>query len=336
MKIYILGKKDGVMPMENMDVVKDYRFFDKQDEQHLIFMSVEEFIENKHLFNFPVKAYEQTVDSKQTPNAEFFDNLLFLTLNDVEYCQNKQQFDIREINVYLGTTNILIVFHNKSKSLDEVVSKVDKTNIYRALYSFLDGVLDLHKKAILSIEKMTMSLEDKILKSTIQTTKNSRENMASSSDKVDRKQNDEYLVELVRIRKLIQYVRRYFDNTADVLEIVEIDESNLIPREYDKFFNKLSLKSDRNSTNLVHLRDYLVQVREAWQGQVDLELNNRMNFLTIISVIFMPLTLIAGWYGMNFRIMPELMWEHGYLFAFVLSVLVFVGSIIWLKKKKFF
>ena len=62
--------------------------------------------------------------------------------------------------------------------------------------------------------------------------------------------------------------------------------------------------------------------------------NRTMTLLTVITTIFMPLTLIAGWYGMNFRYMPELEWRYGYLAVAVLSVAVIVCCLILFKKKK--
>ena len=72
-------------------------------------------------------------------------------------------------------------------------------------------------------------------------------------------------------------------------------------------------------------------VRDAYQAQVAEQQNQNMEFLTIISTIFFPLTLITGWYGMNFKNMPEL--ENGYHFVIILSIIV-VLIIIWIFKKK--
>ena len=75
-----------------------------------------------------------------------------------------------------------------------------------------------------------------------------------------------------------------------------------------------------------HLLEYAQQVKEAYQAQIDARQNS-----TVISTIFFPLTLITGWYGMNFRDMPGL--EDGYPFVVILSVIVIVGCIIIFKKK---
>ena len=59
--------------------------------------------------------------------------------------------------------------------------------------------------------------------------------------------------------------------------------------------------------------EHLVQIREMYQTQVDIQQNRVMTLLTVVTTIFMPLTLITGWYGMNFSFMPELGWKYGYL-----------------------
>jgi magnesium transporter len=78
----------------------------------------------------------------------------------------------------------------------------------------------------------------------------------------------------------------------------------------------------------------LSQLRDLVQTQLDVRQNRIMTVLTVITSIFMPLTLIAGWYGMNFRYMPELEWRLAYPAVFVLSVVIVVVCVIWFKKKK--
>lgn len=64
-------------------------------------------------------------------------------------------------------------------------------------------------------------------------------------------------------------------------------------------------------------------------------LNNTMKLFTMVTIIFQPLTLIVGWYGMNFKYMPELGWRFGYLYVIVLSIVVVGAILYWFKKRKF-
>ena len=82
------------------------------------------------------------------------------------------------------------------------------------------------------------------------------------------------------------------------------------------------------------VRDYTVQLREIYESQLNIKQNHIMTILTVVTTIFMPLTLIAGWYGMNFKYMPELELPWGYPAVIAVSAAVAVGCLIYFKKKK--
>ena len=77
-----------------------------------------------------------------------------------------------------------------------------------------------------------------------------------------------------------------------------------------------------------------MQLRDLVQSELEVRQNKIMTLLTVITSIFLPLTLIAGWYGMNFRYMPELEWKISYPIVILISILIVVVCLIWFKKKK--
>ena len=79
-----------------------------------------------------------------------------------------------------------------------------------------------------------------------------------------------------------------------------------------------------------------MHIREALDAALSYEQNRIMKVFTTVTTVFMPLSLIAGWYGMNFTGMPELGWEYGYPFVGILSVLVVLVCIWFFRKKKLF
>ena len=92
---------------------------------------------------------------------------------------------------------------------------------------------------------------------------------------------------------------------------------------------------ERSYQNVLNLREAVTQIRESYEAEVDISLNTTMKVFTVVTTIFLPLTLIAGWYGMNFQ-MPEYGWEHGYLMVILLSVAFIVIGIAFFKKNKWF
>ena len=82
------------------------------------------------------------------------------------------------------------------------------------------------------------------------------------------------------------------------------------------------------------VRDHTMQVQQLYDSLLEEQSNRTVSLLTIITAIFTPLTLIAGWYGMNFVNMPELKWEYGYPVVIAVSVAIVVFCVILFKKKK--
>ena len=103
--------------------------------------------------------------------------------------------------------------------------------------------------------------------------------------------------------------------------------------------NSISLeggKAQRLLTMTEQEKEYSLQLREMHQTQVDMRQNQIMKILTIVTTVFLPLSLIAGWYGMNFRNMPELTAEHGYLVICIVSAVCVLVELWIFKRKKWF
>ena len=77
-----------------------------------------------------------------------------------------------------------------------------------------------------------------------------------------------------------------------------------------------------------------MQVRDLYNAQLEVHQNRIMTLLTVVTTIFMPLTLLVGWYGMNFHYMPELSWRISYPIVFVVSIVIVIACLIFFKKKK--
>ena len=78
----------------------------------------------------------------------------------------------------------------------------------------------------------------------------------------------------------------------------------------------------------------MAHLREAYQSQLSIRQNDLMKVFTVITAVFLPLTLLTGWYGMNFAYMPELRWRYGYPVMIVLGAVIVAGLIYWFKRKK--
>ena len=140
--------------------------------------------------------------------------------------------------------------------------------------------------------------------------------------------------QIVPIRKELLTLRGYYDELTDLGRELEQDENQFFAKKQLKFFGTVSDRADRMMGRTVHLLDYAQQIRDSYQARVNEQQNRNMQFLTVISTIFFPLTLITGWFGMNFRDMPGM--NNGYPWVILLSIVVIIACIIFFKKKKMF
>ena len=140
---------------------------------------------------------------------------------------------------------------------------------------------------------------------------------------------------LITIRRELLVFHAYYQQLLDMCEILSEDENHFLPPECARQFSRLGNRVDRLYDHTQMLREYALQIREMQQAQIDLRQNDTMRSLTVVSTIFFPLSLIAGWYGMNFD-MPELHWRYGYLAVIAVAAVVVVLEIIYFKRKKFF
>ena len=81
--------------------------------------------------------------------------------------------------------------------------------------------------------------------------------------------------------------------------------------------------------------DLTIQLREVYEATLDIGLSKIMKVFTVVTSVFLPLTLVAGWYGMNFKYMPELGWKYGYYYVVCLAVVMVTAWIFFFKKKRF-
>ena len=137
---------------------------------------------------------------------------------------------------------------------------------------------------------------------------------------------------IMPIRRELLTLRSYYDEIMDMGKQLEENENGFFAKKQVKYFGVISDRADRLMSKASQLLEYAQQVRDAYKAQVDAQQNNNMQFLTVISTIFFPLTLITGWFGMNFKDMPGL--ENGYPAVMALSIVIIVICILIFKKKK--
>lgn len=165
--------------------------------------------------------------------------------------------------------------------------------------------------------------------------------MESELDKLEEKisggtgSNNNFFTSLIKHRQKLSEFNIYYEQLIDIAELFstyDFYQSEQDTQGWDRFMHRVE-----QLQNHVHLlRENVLQIRELYQSMQDAHQNKIMAVITIVTTIFLPLTLITGWYGMNFVYMPELQWRYGYFAVIMISLIIVIAEIIYFKKKKFF
>ncbi|MGN0513506.1 MAG: CorA family divalent cation transporter [Lachnospiraceae bacterium] len=219
-----------------------------------------------------------------------------------------------KILFFVNYRNIVIIddsgFTEKLITRIQIKRKSQGQTRERFIYNFITGIMERDLEFLGKYERQIMKLEDDVLNG----------------------KYEDYLQMTAQIRKELLVLREYYDEMHDLGKELEENENKFFAKKNLKYFGIVADRAERLKNRTTHLLDYIGQVKDSYQQKVTEEQNKNMEFLTIISTIFFPLTLITGWYGMNFENMPEL--AQGYPFVIVLSIMVVVVIIIVFKKRK--
>ena len=144
---------------------------------------------------------------------------------------------------------------------------------------------------------------------------------------------DAFHATVIAYRRELSSLRAFYEQMMNLGEQMQTTCHELDERELSSWKLFVS-RCDRLHSHVEMLKEYLLQIRELYQSQIELQQNKVMTFLTVVTTIFMPLTLIAGWFGMNFPDMLMFRWKYGYLFVILLSITLVVAEYLYFRRKK--
>lgn len=197
------------------------------------------------------------------------------------------------------------------------------------------GYLFEGEQKISSISKVLDLYLDKLTVDDTYALENIEEEISELEEGLFNSVDNDCFKEIMVLRKRLLKLKRYYEQFCNIAEGIEENENGLIDKKTIKSFRMLTNRVNRLYGSVINLRDYVSQVREAYQAQVDINQNNLMKVFTVVTTIFLPLTLIVGWYGMNLQ-MPEVQYPYSYPILICVSILIVLGSVIYFKKKKWF
>lgn len=161
------------------------------------------------------------------------------------------------------------------------------------------------------------------------------EEIAGLEDDIAKEMEGDWFDAVSELRKSLLRFKRYYEALLALYEDIEENHNAVLGKESQHRFHFLTARAERLYHSVLNLRDYVTQVREAYQAQMDISLNTTMKLFTVVTTIFLPLSLIVGWYGMNIY-MPELEYRGMYPVVIGASLVVVVACIVYFRKKRWF
>ncbi len=280
--------------------------------QYVAVLTPEEWTNEKEDFEMGIDVDFDTLDIYTTKAEVNYDSITgTFSLPD----RKNMSGDYRDFAFALDEKGI--VFIDPADNVKNLIKRITETkkwrmpSLERFIYDFLEQII--HEDLPL-LEKYESELD--------------------AIDKDVEKDNNPDMDRVNDIRCDLRDFRVHYDHLIDLAQELEENENDFFKDENIRFFRLFSNRVSRLLDIVNSLLDYTAQIRDTNEARLDVKQNRIMTVLTVVTTIFMPLTLIVGWYGMNFKYMPELDQVWGYPAVIIVSVVIVIASLIFFKLKK--
>jgi magnesium transporter len=278
----------------------------------------QDFIELAKEFKFHRLSIEDCQQAHQRPKVEEYPGYYFMVLYEAELVGPHDHLELRELNIFLGA-NYLVTVHSRPIRAIKTARRLwpewsDRAEHGAGMLTYLlvDAIVDDYMPLLDILNERMDELEDQIFGEF----------------------QPESIEEIFRIKKQLLYLRRSITPLRDVFNTLLRREQPLFSRETHVYFQDVFDHIIRVADTIDTLRDLLGSTMDAYLSIQGNRMNMIMKRLTSVATILMSVTLIAGIYGMNFKLMPEISWKYGYVFALSSMVVLGFGLYLYLRKIK--
>lgn len=271
------------------------------------------------VFKFHPLTVEDCRENRHYPKIEEFDGYIYFIVHGVTADISPDRFNTIELDGFLGPNYVITYHHAMFRSINNVKQLLRTTPIACQrgpaflLHQILDQIVDFYSPVLDDFDDRIDRLEQDIF--------------------ALKRPNSEILTDIMALKRSVLRLRRISGKQMDILHRMSRGEFVLIPNDMRPFYRDVYDHLIRVVDLSESYRDLISGSLDAYLSVVSNRMNEIMKVLTIFSAIMLPLTFIAGVYGMNFDNMPELHSRYGYFAVIVVMLVVAVGMLMFFKRR---
>jgi len=271
------------------------------------------------VFKFHPLTVEDCRENRHYPKIEEFEGYLYFIVHGVTADISPERFNTIELDGFLGSNYVITYHHEMFRSINNVKQHLRTTPVAcqrgtaYLLHQILDQVVDYYSPVLDDFDDRIDRLEEDIF------------NLKQPNNRI--------LGEIMDLKRSVLRLRRISVKQMDILHRMSRGEFALIPEDMRPFYRDVYDHLVRVVDLAESYRDLISGSLEAYLSVVSNRLNEIMKVLTIFSAIMLPLTFIAGVYGMNFENMPELHSRYGYYAVWAIMLVVAVAMLLFFRAR---
>ncbi len=263
---------------------------------------------------------EDIMNTEQRPKVEDFGDYMYFVLKML-YRNDNESICSEQVSIILGK-DYVISFQERSGDVFDSIrqrirNKKGRIRNFHAdylMYALIDSIIDHYFVILETVGESIEKLEDEVVKAPTTNT----------------------LQLIHRMKRMMMYLRKSVWPLREVISAMHHSESELIDESINVYLRDVYDHTIQVIDTIESYRDMVSGLLDIYLSSISNKMNEVMKVLTIIATIFIPLTFIAGIYGMNFAFMPELQWKWGYFVTLAVMLGIFIGMLRYFKKKKWF
>ena len=270
-------------------------------------------------FKFHHLTVEDCRETRNQPKVEEFPNYLFFIVHGIKNETNTANFVTKELDGYLGENFVITVRNEHFRSIEDVKrhvisnTQISKRGSAYLLHQILDRIVDMYMPLVDDFDVAINEFEDRVFE------------MKNADNRI--------LEEIMDLRRSVARLKRVSARQLEVLYRISHGEFPQIPENVLPFFRDVHDHLLRISDLAESYRDLVGGLFEIHFSVTANKTNEVMKLLAVFSAILLPLSLVAGIYGMNFENIPELHSKYGYFFSLLVMFVIAASLLVYFWRK---